>query len=38
LVPGSELVEFPGASHGMHRSDPQGFASLVERAVELAPD
>ena len=30
------MVTIPGAGHGAHASHPDGFASLVERAVALA--
>jgi len=38
LVPGAELAIVPGADHGVHLSDPAGFAALVRRGVERATD
>jgi pimeloyl-ACP methyl ester carboxylesterase len=35
-VPGAELAVVPGADHGVHLSDPAGFAALVRRGVERA--
>lgn len=35
-TPDGELVEVPGADHGVHLSDPQAFAALVRRGVERA--
>lgn len=35
-VVGSELLEFPGSSHGAHLSHPDAFAHLVRRTVERA--
>jgi pimeloyl-ACP methyl ester carboxylesterase len=37
-VPGSELAELPGAAHGAHLSHPDGFATLVRRAVARASE
>ena len=37
-VPGAELRELAGASHGAHLSHPDGFAGLVRRAVERAAE
>lgn len=34
LLPVSETVEFPGASHGAQRTHPDAFASFVRRVVE----
>jgi len=33
-VPGSELMDIPGAAHGAHLSHPDGFAGFVRRAVD----
>jgi pimeloyl-ACP methyl ester carboxylesterase len=33
VVPGAELVEIDGATHGAHRSHPQEFAAFVRRTV-----
>jgi pimeloyl-ACP methyl ester carboxylesterase len=35
-LPELELRELPGSGHHAHRSDPEGFAALVRRALELA--
>jgi pimeloyl-ACP methyl ester carboxylesterase len=35
-APDAELWVAPGADHGIHLSDPQGFAALVRRGVERA--
>ena len=35
-APDAELYEVPGADHGVHLSDPQGFADLVRRGVARA--
>ncbi len=35
-APDAELYEVPGADHGVHLSDPQGFADLVRRGLARA--
>ncbi len=35
-VPGAELIEIPGASHGAHLTHPDAFASMVRSAVGRA--
>ena len=35
-VPGAELVEIAGASHGAHLTHPDAFASMVRSAVARA--
>jgi pimeloyl-ACP methyl ester carboxylesterase len=35
-VIGAELFEIPGGAHYVHRRDPQAFAGLVRRAVDLS--
>lgn len=35
-IPGSELVDVPGAGHGAHLSHPGAFAAMVRRVVDLA--
>ena len=35
LLPVTEVVEFPGATHGAHLSQPDAFAAFVRRVVEL---
>ena len=37
-TPGAELMEVAGANHGAHLSHPDGFATLVRRAVERSFD
>jgi pimeloyl-ACP methyl ester carboxylesterase len=35
LLPQSEVLEFPGASHGAHLTQPDAFAAFVRRVAEL---
>jgi pimeloyl-ACP methyl ester carboxylesterase len=35
LLPTTEVVEFPGATHGAHLSQPDAFAAFVRRVAEL---
>jgi pimeloyl-ACP methyl ester carboxylesterase len=35
-LPSVEFVTLPGAGHHAHRTDPEGFAMLVRRAIELS--
>ncbi len=35
LLPRTEVVEFPGATHGAHISHPDAFAAFVRRVVAL---
>jgi len=37
LLPWAELIVLEGAGHGAHTSHPEGIASLVRRALQLAP-
>jgi pimeloyl-ACP methyl ester carboxylesterase len=34
LLPATEVIEFPGAAHGAHISQPDAFAAFVRRVVE----
>ena len=35
ILPVTEVIEFPGATHGAHISHPDAFAAFVRRVAEL---